>query len=635
MVEDATTQPDDEGVPDRFTVDFAGLTLLGIYEVERKLADGGMGSVYLGEDTNLGRKVVVKVPHVRFLGEAGFRRRFTREITELVRLEHPHIVRILAQGEHDSVPFFVLQFLGGGSLETRLAEVGAAIDVRTALPWFRRIAETLDFVHERNTVHRDVKPANILFDETGNVYLSDFGVAKALADNEDANLTDAGTGIGSPRYMSPEQGYGRELGPSADQYALAASLYETLSGKPPHGEGTAVELLVRKASEDPDPLASFVDEFPLAASDAIAKGMSRDPGERFPSCQSFLDAVERGFGLGTGEVTLPDAAEAPRHRVSTWIAVGLIALAAAFGFWALYDDAPQAAPVPATTVRLDQTVNLLRPGEAPLRVLRYELAEHSSPFHVHVSQDVTTAIHGGGAETPVVMESKTISDMAIPLETRTAPAGFEVTWTLADVDVSIESQNLFEQRRAEAVMAAKGTSASFILHPTGARVTEEKRAQDSVEAAREESIGQFAHDILIPLPTEAIGVGARWEVVETVEIMRLRFLQTSIYELVEIDGPVLKVRGTVSQAAPSQEIALPGGAPTQKLTSLTGGGETEAEIRLDRVAPLRRVQTLSIQMAFEMAGSQGETAADTLPRRSAKIELKARVWSGSEKYQGD
>ena len=111
-----------DDVPSRFAVDFTDATLLGIYRVERKIADGGMGSVWLGEDTNLGRRVVVKVPHVRFLGESGFRARFTREITELVRLEHPNIVRILAQGTHEEIPFFVLQYLGGGSLEKRLEE---------------------------------------------------------------------------------------------------------------------------------------------------------------------------------------------------------------------------------------------------------------------------------------------------------------------------------------------------------------------------------------------------------------------------------------------------------------------------------------------------------------------------------
>ena len=160
---------DESDVPSRFHVSFEGKTLLGIYHVEKKLAEGGMGSVWLAQDTNLGRRVVVKVPHARFLGEPGFRSRFRREVSELVRLEHPHVVRILAQGEQDEVPYFVLQYLGGGSLEDRIGR--GAQSPEDALAWLEPISATLDFVHARGVVHRDVKPANILFDEQGHVFL--------------------------------------------------------------------------------------------------------------------------------------------------------------------------------------------------------------------------------------------------------------------------------------------------------------------------------------------------------------------------------------------------------------------------------------------------------------------------------
>jgi serine/threonine-protein kinase len=239
--------PDD--VPSRFAVDFTGATLLGIYRVENKIADGGMGSVWLGEDTNLGREVVVKVPHVRFLGESGFRARFTREITELVRLEHPNIVRILAQGTHEEIPFFVLQYLGGGSLEDRLADAGQGPRGTDAVaPWLRTIAATLDFVHGRGVVHRDVKPENILFDEEGHVFLSDFGVVKAL--DEDLNVTEAGTGVGSPKYMAPEQGLGRPVEGAADQYGLATAVYEAITGRLPFEGGN---LRSHAGERRPDP----------------------------------------------------------------------------------------------------------------------------------------------------------------------------------------------------------------------------------------------------------------------------------------------------------------------------------------------------------------------------------------------
>ncbi|MHC4472989.1 MAG: serine/threonine protein kinase, partial [Planctomycetota bacterium] len=186
-----TTPPEQDG-SDRFSVNFSGLTLLGTYRVDRKLAHGGMGSIYLAEDTNLGRPVVIKVPHPRFLGEPEFRERFAREVAELVRLEHPRIARILARGEHDGLPFFVLQYLGGGSLEDRLkASPDGRTDPQELTSWLLPTAETLDFVHGRGIIHRDVKPENILFDEEGHVFLSDFGVAKAL-ESEGGAITGTG-----------------------------------------------------------------------------------------------------------------------------------------------------------------------------------------------------------------------------------------------------------------------------------------------------------------------------------------------------------------------------------------------------------------------------------------------------------
>jgi serine/threonine-protein kinase len=285
-----------DDVPPRFDVDFKGATLLGTYRVEKKLADGGMGSVWLGEDTNLGRPVVVKVPHVRFLGEPGFRARFEREISELVRLEHPNIVRILAQGTHEEIPFFVLQYLGGGSLEEQLADAGPGPRGTDAVvSWLRTIASTLDFIHGRGVVHRDVKPENILFDEGGHVFLSDFGVVKAL--DEDLNVTAAGTGVGSPKYMAPEQGLGRQVEGTADQYGLATTVYEAIAGRLPFDGDSALEMLLNKHKVSPAPIAEFAPELPAACADAVMRGLSADPGERFASCQEFADAFLQGAGI--------------------------------------------------------------------------------------------------------------------------------------------------------------------------------------------------------------------------------------------------------------------------------------------------------------------------------------------------
>ncbi|MCP5069264.1 MAG: serine/threonine protein kinase, partial [bacterium] len=339
---DADTIAGDDDVPARFAVDFTGQKLLGIYEVKRKLADGGMGSVYLADDTNLGRPVVVKVPHARFLGEPGFRARFKREIKELVRLEHPGIVRILAQGEHDQVPYFVLQYLPAGSLESKLRSAEGPLSPDDCLPWVRTVAKTLDFIHTRGVVHRDVKPDNILFDEEGHVFLSDFGVVKAL-EEEDLATTAAGTGIGSPKYMSPEQGIGRAITGNADQYGLACTVYEALAGTPPYEGSTPVELIMKKDREDARDLREHVPDLPAGTAAAVMRALSRDPSGRFESCADFSEAFVAGLAppeatpaAGTQLTTMDiDQVKVGRHLRVPLIALllgGAVLVALAFSF---------------------------------------------------------------------------------------------------------------------------------------------------------------------------------------------------------------------------------------------------------------------------------------------------------------
>src|SRR4051794_1480310 len=167
------------------TADWVGLTLDGRYAVTAKLGEGGMGFVYRARDTRLNCDVVVKVPRAAMLEGAGFRERFTAEVGALVRLAHPHVVRVTDFGQHDRVPFAVMQFLPGGSLDDRRPKDAHGhpkpVSPRTLAEWLPAVAEGLDFVHQQGYVHRDIKPANILFDAYKNAYISDFGVAKVVS----------------------------------------------------------------------------------------------------------------------------------------------------------------------------------------------------------------------------------------------------------------------------------------------------------------------------------------------------------------------------------------------------------------------------------------------------------------------
>src|SRR5438132_6329137 len=205
------------------------------YRVTGKLGEGGMGFVFQAVDRHLERDVVIKVPRRDVLEDPAFAGRFQREIRSLVRLAHPHIVKVLDVGEADGLPFAVLQYLSGGSLANRINPgVPVTVRVKKLQDWLAQIAAALDFTHSQGYIHRDVKPDNILFDAPGNVFLSDFGIAKVLADSRSAGTqtlrTQTGVVLGTPQYMAPELIMGQPHDGRVDQYALAIVVYEMLSG---------------------------------------------------------------------------------------------------------------------------------------------------------------------------------------------------------------------------------------------------------------------------------------------------------------------------------------------------------------------------------------------------------------------
>jgi serine/threonine-protein kinase PpkA len=365
---DTRDRADADGVPGRFRVDFTGKTLLGMYRVLRRLGTGGMATVYLAENTTLGTKAVVKVPHAQFLVEEGFRERFSREIGGLVEIRHPHVVKILARGVEEDVPFFVLDHMAGGSLEDRLKEKpGGRQTLREVNAWLAPLASALDFVGARGLVHRDVKPGNILFDEHGTAVLSDFGIAKTLG-RRDGTLTMTGMSLGTPQYMAPEQAMGQALTGAADQYALAATAYAALSGVAPFDGTTPLEVVVKKQQCEARPLEEVAPAVPPLAAAAVMRALAKDPAQRFSSCTEFARAFEEGVAgpppkppptlaptyrhpvppptvAGASTTSAPSS---PRPRVPILVAAGALLLVGGAGVWFGLglggDDAPSTSP---------------------------------------------------------------------------------------------------------------------------------------------------------------------------------------------------------------------------------------------------------------------------------------------------
>jgi len=588
-----------DDVPRRFAVDLAGATLLGTYRVERRIADGGMGSVWLAEDTNLGRRVVVKVPHVRFLGEPGFRARFAREIAGLVRLEHPHIVRILAQGTHEEVPFLVLQYLGGGSLEQRLAGArprGAA-DVA---PWLATIAATLDFVHGRGVVHRDIKPENILFDEDGNIFLSDFGIAKAL--DEDRDVTEDGTGVGSPKYMAPEQGRGGPITGAADQYGLATVVYEAIAGRLPFAGDAALEILVRKQTDPPASISDFAPDLPAAGAAALMRALAPEPADRFDTCRAFAEA----FLAGAGAPAAAPGTVAPRRRRGVSVVIVAVLVVAA-ALVASRFGADRAGDVPD---RGPFDVVLLSAGEAPRRPLRYRFAPgREEVMRTRVVTDETKRLADRPAESS--------GPLAILIRTKTsirdvAPDG-DASFAWQSLEVAFEPATDAPAATRDALrlllegLAGRSGSGGYSARGIRREIRHDA-PPDEDAAARKlyDLITAFLEEAPAPLPAEPVGVGARWEVTTAKEHLEgIRITQTVTYELASLDADGATLRLFIAVAALDQPVAAED-ASGVRLKRVHGDGTGSMRIDFDHLVPRDAAFTVTSRAEMTVPGAPAE-----------------------------
>jgi len=285
----------------------------GAYVVRSHLRQGGMAYVYLAEHRPTGRSVVVKAPIPDRLDGTGARARFLREVRAMLPLTHPSIVRVTDAGEHQGIPFAVLDYLPGGTLRDRQSKGPDGRPERMpagdVLRWLAAVAGALDSVHRMGFVHRDVKPENILFDAEGDAYLGDFGIAKALDGPERALrpetlVTEANAVLGTPQYMAPELIRGKGYDGRADQYALAVVAYEWLGGRHPFPGSAPGELLVMHCTEDWPTLSG--PGLPASVDAILRRAGSREPARRYPTCTEFAAVLASVFA---GDETAAEAGE--------------------------------------------------------------------------------------------------------------------------------------------------------------------------------------------------------------------------------------------------------------------------------------------------------------------------------------
>jgi hypothetical protein len=315
---------------------------LGRYELRGVLGEGGFGTVYRAWDLVLNREVAVKALKPELAGESDFRRRFLGEARAIAARRHPNIVQIYDVGEADGRPFFAMELVEGQTLAA-LAEQGSSLSVGRLVTILRPLCATLDYLHERGLIHRDVKAANVMVDGDGRVVLMDFGIAHAV---QGPGLTRTGDLIGTPEYMAPEQVYGATVTAATDIYALGVLVYHLLAGRPPF-IGTTGAVMRGHTSRPPPPLRQFRPDLPEEVERALDRALAKDPADRPASAAALVESLARAMGHTACATTPPPLPLVRRQRTSPAIVMGgagavvsLILTAVAVALW-FGDDSGQ------------------------------------------------------------------------------------------------------------------------------------------------------------------------------------------------------------------------------------------------------------------------------------------------------
>jgi len=283
-------------------------TLVAGYRVEEPLGAGGMAVVYRARDERLGRPVALKVLAPALAADAGFRRRFTAESRAAAAVDHPNIIPVYEAGQAGRALFIAMRLVTGGDLQGVLSREGPLPPARAA-QFLSPIASALDAAHRAGLVHRDVKPGNVLVDtdhgRPEHVYLSDFGISKGAASS--AGLTGTGQFLGTPEYTSPEQVRGLVADGRADQYALACVTWQLLTGTVPFEREDGIDVLFAHLHEPLPPLDVLRPGLPAATGQVLARALAKEPGERYPSCGEFADALRDALDVPPYRPAVPAA----------------------------------------------------------------------------------------------------------------------------------------------------------------------------------------------------------------------------------------------------------------------------------------------------------------------------------------
>jgi serine/threonine protein kinase len=285
----------------------------GPYQIVAPLGEGGMAAVYKAYQPAMERYVALKILPRHFAEDPQFVARFHREAKLLAQLQHPHILPVFDYGEADGYTYIVMPFVQGGTLADLLN--GNSLPLPRIRQIISQIGDALNYAHARGMIHRDIKPSNVLIDESGNCLLTDFGLARMV--EASVNLTSSGTIMGTPAYMSPEQGSGEKIDSRSDIYSLGVILYEMATGRVPYKAETPIAV-VFKHIQDPLPLASAINQnIPEAVELIILKSLAKKPEDRYQTAGEMVRAIQVAILEPTEPLNQTHVADIPAKKNGT------------------------------------------------------------------------------------------------------------------------------------------------------------------------------------------------------------------------------------------------------------------------------------------------------------------------------
>ncbi len=274
---------------------------IGEFVIEERLGQGAMATVYKAFESSINRHIALKVIKLDEGQQDEFRQRFAREAEFIAKLEHIHILPIYAYGINDEMAYLAMRWLRGGSLSEMLKRGNIPLERTGAI--FYQVAQGLAFAHSKGIIHRDLKPSNIMMDDTGNAYLTDFGLAKLTEGSGD--ITRSGTIVGTPAYMSPEQLRGEPLDHRSDIYSMGVILYNMVAGRLPFDTATSdlVSIIYQHLEKPPTPPREFNPNTPPAVEEVILKALQKDRKDRYNNAMDMARALNIAIGLPAGSST--------------------------------------------------------------------------------------------------------------------------------------------------------------------------------------------------------------------------------------------------------------------------------------------------------------------------------------------